>query len=304
MRRALPWLLAGLVVSPLPFLPDRASTSPGPAGLVGAHLHSRWLDPASPLGQDALLRLARDTGLQMVAFGAPLATAEGRAAAPSILDRWLGGLGATRAVPEFNTLALPAADQQRAGLQRLFAGVAPVLGRHDNVLLAAGANEPLTKGRAWSASEAEQRVRAEHDAWHAASDVPFCHKFTNPRINAPGLDWGALERLWAEAQDAICYDWYASNGDTIGTLDQLRALGQRLHKPLYVLETAVPGDDPRTLADMARRADGVCVYQLLASPGGEDERLAAWVARPGGMQARPPAAMLRAALGVEAPAGR
>lgn len=293
-------LAALLVVSPMA-LPNRGPAEPSDpeaSPLVGAVLHSRWLDPASPLGHGDLLRLAQDTGVQVMPFGVPLRGA-GRAEAARVTEEWLARTEAAgiRTLPTIHTLLLPRAEQTPDGIRALFAELAPAIGRHGNVVAVIGANEPLTKGKQWpSPADAEARVRLEYRLWHEVSDAPFCHKFTNPRIDTPGTDWAMLERLWAGAQDAICYDWYASNQDTLETLDRLRELGRRLGKPVHVAEAAVPGNDPARLRAMAERADTLSVYQLLGTPGGEDERHAAWLHTAGGFRPRAQAGMLQALL--------
>lgn len=265
-------------------------------GLVGAHVHSRWLAPASPLSREQLLGLVEASGLEVVGFGAPLLGPEARAASPATVGAWLAAVAPRPALPQLNTFALPGPLQGEHGILALFEHHAAALEGHANALAAVGGNEPLTRGRGWaSAADAEQRVRMEYRLWHEVSGLPFCHKFTNPSVNAAGAGWAMMEGLWRDSQDAICYDWYPSNRDTLATLDRLRALGRALGKPVYVLESEVPGDDPAVMAQLAARADAVVLFQLLGTPGGEYPHLAAWTLQPDGkVQPRAPLAVLPA----------
>lgn len=296
-------MAAAMVVVVVPFTQPTPSAGAEPVlradrGLVGALVHSRWLHPSSPVPLEHLADLVRGQGLEVVPVGLPLGDAEGRAAALPRLERWLELTAGIPALPSINTFALPPAQQDADGLRAVFQRVAPVVdGRDAQVLAILGANEPLTKGKKWAnAALAEDRVRLEHRLWHEVSDQPFCHKFTNPRINVAGADWPMLERLWTEAQDAICYDWYASNGDTLETLDYLLALGKRLGKPVHIPEVAVPADAPEVLQAMAHKVDTVAIYQLLSSAGGEDERLSCFVLRGAAFDRRGPADMLATVL--------
>jgi hypothetical protein len=240
-----------------------------------------------------LARQVRAAGLGWVTFGAPVGLVPWRDV-PLAAERFLEAMAPLPAAVQFNTLRLPPDRQGPDGLREAFAAWAPAMEQHSNVVLVVGANEPLTRGKGWSPDHAEQRVRAEYEAWHQLSRLPFCHKFTNPHINPAGMDWPRMESLWATAQDAVCYDWYGSNKDSLDTLESLRELGQRLQKPVYVLEAAVPGNDPAFLAQMAARVDGVSLYQMFTSPGGEDERHAAFLVDDGEVRERAPGAMLRA----------
>jgi hypothetical protein len=204
-------------------------------------------------------------------------------------------------IPQLNTLALPTEQQNEEGLRALFATWAPIFAQHSHVLLVAGANEPLTKGKGWaSAQEAIDRVALEHRLWGEVSSQPFCHKFTPPRINTEGLDWAKLGQLWEANQDAICYDWYPGNKDPLSTLDHLRAEGQRVGKPIHVLETRVPEDDPAVLRDMARGLGSVSIYQLAATAGGSEEKFGAWLLRDGVLEERAAGAMIRQVTGAPA----
>lgn len=295
----LPLTLAALVLTPsaLLALPGVSPALPEP-GRVGFLLHSRWIEPTSPLDMPALAGWVRGLQPQVVPFGVPLREfLDGDMQPFERTQSWMSLTEGLAVVPSINTFRLPAAMQTRSSLQGLFADIAPMLEGDPDVLVVAGANEPLTRGKAWpSAEAAAERVRMEYDAWHAVSDAPFCHKFTNPRSNVAGAGWEMMEALWASHQDAICYDWYAGAGDTIGTLDRLRDLGQRLGKPVHILEAVVPGNDPAALQAMASRVSSISVYQVLGEPGGEDERLAAYVLQDGAFQVRAPGTMLAQVL--------
>jgi hypothetical protein len=313
VRRLARWWLAAVLaaaVVPLPlgfFVRDPAppAAAGAPQGLVGATLHSRWLDPRAPVPQERVAALVREAGLQVLPFGVPVGDAEARASAPAAVDAWLARVAPLPTIPSINTFALPRAQQTREGLRAFFAPLAAVLARHPDVLVVAGANEPLTRGKGWaSPADAEARLRLDSEAWHDVSPLPFCHKFTNPRVDTPGTDWAMLDRLWGETEDAICYDWYAPSGDAPSTMDHLRDLGARLGKPVHVLEAAIPGGDPGLLRQLAQRADTFSVYQLLATSGGEDERLAAWVWDGSALREQGPGAMLRVALGAPAASAR
>lgn len=265
-------------------------------GLIGAHLHSRFLEPSGPADAATLNAIVAASGAEVVAFGAPLSTAAGRERAPQIVAQWLDADAGVKALPVINTFALPREAQDEEGIRDLFAAMAPAFSGRPSVLAVAGANEPLTQGRRWrSVDDAEERVRLEHRLWHETSDLPFCHKFTNPRINVAGADWALLETFWTESQDAICYDWYEANGDTVETARRLQALGDRLGKPVYIMEIAVLGNSVATFLDVARHVDAVVLYQLLATENGHDERFAAYSIGAGGeVRARPPAALIAA----------
>jgi len=289
-------LLAALALGVPAVAPQLPLDPPGLSGsLLGAHLHSRFLAPASPVNAAELAAWAREDGLQMVAVGVPLTGPGGPATGLASLATWLDAAQGLPTIPEFNTFTLPATRQDAAGLRQVFAVIDSALQGRSGVVAAVGGNEPLSAARGWkSPAEAAARVALEHQLWHAlGSDVPFCHKFTNPRIDPAGTTWADLDALWTDHQDAICYDWYASNGDTLATLDHLRDLGDQLGKPVYILEAAVPLNQPSLRDAMASRVDALLLYPWLAPDRGEDARLAMWSLGTDGSRAPGPAAALR-----------
>jgi hypothetical protein len=262
---------------------------------VGAHVHSAWLAPRSPVSQDQLVDLVRRSNVQVVPFGVPLGDAAARAATPSTIAAWLDKLGDLPAIAELNTFALPKDQQTEQGIRALFRTVAPVLAAHGNVILVAGANEPLTAGKGWPSPEAaEARVRLEHSLWHEVSTIPFCHKLTPPTVDVAGIDWARIEGLWRDAQDAICYDWFEGNKDPLTTFDRLREVGDRFGKPVHVLETAVPRQDPATFARMKQGLASISLYQLLSEQDSGDAKFGVWLRTSDGFVQSAPATLLGA----------
>lgn len=279
-----------------------------PRAMLGAHLHSKFLDPNSGLTLPQLADRVTSTGLEVVPFGVPLTHPQ----APAIVRSFLASLGERPAVVQIDTsrvLPLVATDDEVRAVFEPYA----FLGSHANVRLVAGFNEPLSASKGWaSAAQAEARVRQEYRVWHQVSHLPFCHKFTHPVINVGQLSFTTMQGLWSTGQDAVCYDFYpdpARGRDPWNLTDSLRQWADQRAKPVHILETAIPGADPALLRDMTERvvtvhgSDSVSVYHLLTTcgaggtcPGGQDASMAGWWFRNGPWELKPPGVMLRTVL--------
>jgi hypothetical protein len=274
----------------LPAPPDR----PGP--LVGAHVHSIWLEHDSSLSNEALAALVQRERLQVASVAIPLGGPVADRLAPRVAERWLDAVPGVPAIVQLNTFRLSDEQQDPASLGELFASIAPALELHPNVRLVVGANEPLTQGRDWLApEEAVKRVQLEHRLWHEHSALPFCHKFTSPSYNDDGLGWGEMETLWRTSQEAVCYVWYPDT-DGASTLERVKAYAKALGKPVHILEAAVPRHDPALLRSLAEGADTLVLYHLVGT-GNMDPRFPAWWLDPDGLEIRPAGRMLRDVLG-------
>jgi hypothetical protein len=269
--------LASLLLAP----PLATGAPHAEAGPIGVHVHQRWLDPSSPLGYSGVKALLAKAGAEIVAFGAPVGL--GPVVSQQRVGGWLNATPEYRQVAEVNTLELAPDEQDEAGIRESFRAHNQILGQHDNVVLFVGINEPLTLGKGWDhPQQAIDRITLEVGLWHEVSTIPICHKFTNPDINEPGLDWDVMEDLWTHHQDAICYDWYYPSEDSIHTIDHLRALGTQLGKPVYLLEAGIPNHDRAFMTRISEGLDGTVIYHLAGEPGTNTERLASWLVQPDG----------------------
>jgi hypothetical protein len=301
------WLLAVALAALLLAQLAGAQVAP-PRAMLGAHLHSKFLNPDSGLTVPQLADRVASTGLEVVPFGAPLTHPQHT----TLVRGFLASLGERPAVVQLDTSKVlplfPTDDEVRA----VFAPYA-FLGSHANVRLVTGFNEPLSASKGWAtAAQAEARVRQEYRVWHQVSHLPFCHKFTHPVINVQSLSFTTMQGLWSTGQDAVCYDFYpdpARGRDPWNLTDSLRAWADQRAKPVHILETAIPDADPVLLRNMTERvvtvhgSDSVSVYHLLTTcgaggtcPGGQDPGMAGWWFRNGPWELKPPGTMLREVL--------
>jgi hypothetical protein len=265
------WLLGGATSTPrLRFADDIASFTP-PA-LLGAHIHAAWLHP-SRFSQDQLKERIDATGLNVVTFGVSAFMNGAANTAGALLDT-IGPLPATLQVNTCSDGDHRSAPRNRtdAELRDIFEEFAAL--PHANLRAVVGCNEPLTK--AWpTRGDALYRVQQEARVWRALSDVPICHKITNPLSNdntAEGtgarIAWPAIEALWDAHQDAICYDWYRGP-DFNHTLDYLKAQADQRGMRIHILEANIPGGhDTAWLRDNLHRiatgrGDTYATYYLL-----------------------------------------
>lgn len=272
-----------------PPLPVRATGGPR----IGAHVHSVWLEHDSPMDVEDLAALVQSESHGVASFAVPLGGARAEELAPVVAQRALEAFDGLPAVVQLNTFRLHEDAQTKEHLAALFRHIASAL-QDPDVLVVVGGNEPLSKGKEWlRPQDAADRVRMEYAAWHAASDAPFCHKFTAPKFN-DGVGWDVMEQLWRDSQDALCYVWYEDTDD-LATLDRLRGLSVELGKPLHILEARVPGNDPALLRAMAAQADTFVLYHLVADER-MDSRFPAFVLRDGSLERTDAGAMLERAL--------
>jgi hypothetical protein len=215
-------------------------------GLMTSNVLRQWLMPTN-FAHGTVIDRANRTGLEPIVFGVPLS--QGSTARQLTADF----LRAAEPRPAIVQIPSSPFDNIEA-LHQDYA----FINDHSNVILVVGMNEPLSQSN-WAvgtpASTVQDHIRREHSSWHNVSALPFCHKFTSPDINVPGLDFAAMRAMWNATQDHVCYDLYfgTPTNDTMDRLDMFRLEANNRSMAVHILETYVGDGNHSTFQNMSER---------------------------------------------------